>query len=403
MIARAMNAYARAYRGLGKPVWILAFVQLINRSGSMVLPFIVVYMTKSLGFTTVEAGVIMSLYGAGSLLGSFLGGRLTDSIGPFKVQILSLTTGGISYLILPLFTGFYALGAAIFVCAVLNDSLRPANSAMTGHFATPETTTRSFSLMRMAINLGVAIGPAIAGLLAASSYTWLFIGDGLTCIAAGGVFYWYFRNKQPAVHERKQEASHKNKSPFTDASYIWFLILVMCYAGAFFQIFNGLPLYYKDVYIKTEHAIGLILAFNGLIVFVFEMVLVSAIEKKLTPVQSLFIGSCMLGFSFLLLNFFTGGWVLLVSMALLSFSEIFAMPFMISHAIKSATPATRGSYVAAYTIAWSLAFILSPIGSAGIIENWGYEALWYIFGSFCVLIAFGFSRMRMQYTSQIAE
>lgn len=400
MIARALNAYSQAYRGLGKPVWILAFVQLINRSGSMVLPFMTVYMTTSLGYSKVEAGIIMSLYGAGGLAGSYLGGRLTDSIGPFTVQLLSLITGGISYMVLPLFTGLYALGAGIFVCAVLNDSLRPANSAMTGHFATAETTTRSFSLMRMAINLGVAIGPAIAGVLAASNYTWLFIGDGLTCIAAGAVFYWYFRDKRPAVHERQQTEKNENNSPYTNWRYIWFLILVLCYAGAFFQIFTGLPLYYKDVYLKTEHAIGLLLAFNGLIVFFFEMILVSAIEKKLTPVQSLLIGSCMLGLSFLILNLFSGGWVLLTSMALLSFSEIFAMPFMISHAIKSATPATRGSYVAAYTIAWSLAFILSPIGTAGIIDSWGYDVLWYIFGVFCVFIGLGFSRIQMQYKVQ---
>ena len=403
MISRALNAYLHAYRGLGKPVWILACVQLINRSGSMVLPFMTVYMTTSLGYSKVETGIIMSLYGAGGLAGSYLGGRLTDSIGPFTVQFLSLITGGISYLLLPLLTGFYALGAGIFVCAVLNDSLRPANSAMTGHFATAETTTRSFSLMRMAINLGVAIGPAVAGVLAAANYTWLFVGDGLTCIAAGCVFYWYFRNKRPVMHEHVQSEKKKQQTPYTDWRYIWFLILVLCYAGAFFQIFTGLPLYYKDVYLKTEHAIGLLLAFNGLIVFFFEMVLVSVIEKKLTPVQSLFIGSCMLGSSFLILNMFSGGWVLFTSMALLSFSEIFAMPFMISHAIKSATPSTRGSYVAAYTIAWSLAFIISPIGTAGIIDNWGYTALWYVFGVFCVLIGLGFSRLRMQYTVQVSE
>ncbi len=401
MIAKAFQAYSQAYRGIGKPVWILAVVQLINRSGSMVLPFMTIYMTTSLGFTMVQVGIIMSIFGAGGLVGSFLGGKLTDSIGPFTVQVLSLITGGISYLILPLLTGFYGLAIGIFVSAVLNDSLRPANSAMTGHFATPETTTRSFSLMRMAINLGVAIGPAVAGLLAGISYVWLFVGDGITCIAAGIVFYFYFSDKRPQTHKEPHTRDDAARSPYKDMRYIWFLLLVLGYAAAFFQIFGGLPLYYKDVYLRTEHAIGLLLGFNGLIVFFFEMITVSEIEKRLTPVQSLVTGSVMLGISFILFNLFTGTWVLILSMILLSFSEIFVMPFMISHAIKTATPKTRGSYIAAYTIAWALAFILSPLASAQILDNTGFDVLWWVFGGLCLLLSVGFSQLQLQAASPV--
>ena len=356
----------------------------------MVLPFMSVYMTTSLGYTTTDAGIIISVFGAGSMLGSYLGGRFTDSMGPFKVQTLSLILGGISYLFLPFFTDIYLLAIGVFICGVINDSMRPASSAMIGYFSTPETTTRSFSLLRMAINLGVAIGPAIAGLLAGISYVWLFVGDGVTCIIAGLVFFFLFRDKQPQLHKNKPVAGEVKKSPYRDRHFLMFLTLVFLYAAAFFQIFSSIPLYYKDVYLKPEYVIGLLIGFNGLIVFVFEMIIVSQIEKRYTPGNMIVTGTIMLGLSFFLFNMGHSMFILLLSMALLSFSEIFAMPFMISHAIKTSSPATRGSYVASYTIAWSMDFIISPIGSTAIIENFNYAALWWVMGGICMVCAWGF-------------
>ncbi|MFI5172306.1 MAG: MFS transporter [Chitinophagales bacterium] len=401
MFASVYKIYTNSYKDLTRSVWILAFIQLINRSGSMVLPFMTVYITKSLGFSIPLAGLIISFFGAGSLVGSFLGGYLTDKIGPFKVQFFSLVLGGISYLALPFITNFYLLAGGFFICALINDSLRPAASSLISHFSTPETTTRSFSLLRMAINLGVAIGPAVAGLLAGINYTWLFVGDGLTCIAAGLVFYFYFRSKQPQTHKTTNEQAIKARSPYRSTSYLLFIGLCMLYALAFFSIFTGIPLYYKDVYHKSEETIGLLIGFNGLIVFIFEMVIVSQIEKRFAPARLIVFGSLLLGLSFILFNLWTGTLLLLVSMALLSFSEIFAMPFMISHVVNSATPQTRGSFIAGYTIAWSVAFIISPYGSAWLIENYDFETLWWVMGGLCAITALGFRLQLKQAPAKI--
>lgn len=364
----------------------------------MVLPFMTVYMTSALGYSKTQAGIIMSVFGIGSLCGSFLGGKWSDKYGPFKVQFLSLTIGGLSYLVIPLLDNIYALGIGVFFCGLINDSLRPAASSMTTHFATPETTTRSFSLMRMAINLGVAIGPAVAGLLAGVNYMWLFIGDGVTCIAAGLVFYYYFRNKQPQIHKEVKVKGEKIKSPYSDSTFMVFILFCFLYAVAFFQIFTGLPLYYKDVYLKSEAAIGLLLGLNGLIVFVFEMITVSQLEKRYKPNSLIIIGCLMLAASFIILNLFHGAAILIIAMLLMSFSEIFAMPFMISRVVQTASPQTRGSYLAAYTVAWALAFIISPYGSTQIIEQFNYEVLWWVMGVFCILMAVGFNATNKQKT-----
>lgn len=357
----------------------------------MVLPFLTVYLTSSLGYSVKSAGIIMSVFGIGSMLGSYLGGRFTDKFGPYQVMMISLFAGGTSYFILPFITDFYLLACGVFMCAVLNESLRPGNSSMVAHFAKPETFTRSFSLLRMAVNLGVSIGPAVAGLLAGISYKLLFVGDGVTNIIAGIVFVYFFSNKKPSPHHKAKEKSERSQSPYRDVPYLFFVLLCMFYAISFFQIFNGIPLYYKDVYFKPEQAIGLLLGLNGLIVFIFEMVTVNTIENKWRPARLIVSGSIMLSVSFFLYTITHSNIILIISMILMSFSEIFAMPFMVSHAVKRSKPETRGSYIAAYTIVWSLALIISPSISTQIITHYNYETLWYVMSIFCLLTALGFA------------
>ena len=199
----------------------LAVVMFINRSGSMVIPFLSVYLTESLGFTLKQAGFILSLFGFGSMGGSFLGGWLTDRIGHFRVQFWSLVLGGSFFLVLAQLKTFTAFAVGIFILSLISECLRPANSSSVSFYARPENITRAFSLNRMAINLGFAIGPALAGLLATISYRLLFLADGFTCIAAGLFFFYYFRSLPGS---RKKEAVSavtlpKVRSPYQDFKF----------------------------------------------------------------------------------------------------------------------------------------------------------------------------------------
>jgi predicted MFS family arabinose efflux permease len=174
----------------------LSLVMLINRSGTMVIPFLSVYLTGTLGFSINQAGIILSCFGIGSMAGAILGGSATDRYGHFIVQTVSLIGGGILFMLLGFVSGFYAFIAMIMVLSVVYESLRPANASSVAGYAKPENVARAFSLNRMAINLGFSIGPALGGLLAAISYRWLFITDGAGCIIAGLYFFLYFRNRK---------------------------------------------------------------------------------------------------------------------------------------------------------------------------------------------------------------
>lgn len=370
----------------------LAVVMLINRSGTMVLPFLSIYLTTSLGFSVQQAGYILSSFGIGSVIGSYLGGTFSDRYGHFFVQLFSLILSGILFFLLARVTEFYHLLAGIVILSIVAESLRPANAASVSFYAKPENVSRAFSLNRMAINLGFSIGPAIGGILASIAYRWLFIADGTTCILAGIFFFVYFRNRKGYEPHKipKVEGSRQAEPVLKDLRFLVFVVLSSCFAILFFQLFMSLPLYYREVYALSENKIGGLLALNGIIVFTLEMIMVYLLQRKYSIPTLIFSGMVILGISFLLLNLYHHIAVLLSAMLLLSIAEIFAMPFMATFVVQRSSESNRGSYMALYTISFSVAHILAPALGAAVITHFGFHTLWWIISVASLVIGIGF-------------
>jgi predicted MFS family arabinose efflux permease len=370
----------------------LAVVMLINRSGTMVLPFLSIYLTSSLGFSVQQAGYILSSFGVGSAVGSYLGGAFSDRYGHFFVQFFSLVFSGILFLLLSGVTEFYHLLVGIVILSIIAESLRPANSASVSFYAKPENVSRAFSLNRMAINLGFSIGPAIGGVLASIAYRWLFIADGTTCILAGIFFFIYFRNRKGFEPHKTRNAAGvpKVKSAIKDRRFLFFVFLSSCFAIMFFQLFMSLPLFYRDIYQLSENKIGGLLALNGIIVFSLEMILVYILQRRFNLPTLIFFGMLIMASSFFLLNLYHHTFILLMAMFLLSLAEIFAMPFMATFVVQQSTESNRGSYMGLYTISFSIAHILSPALGATVITHHGFNTLWWITGILSILIGIGF-------------
>jgi MFS family permease len=381
--------YAKSYSGLSKPAWILALVVLINRTGTMVLPFLSLYLREARGLTLAETGIILSLFGLGALAGSFLGGWLTDKFGSFAVQTGSLIGGGICFLILKNIESFEGLAAGFFLTTVVTDSLRPANSTAVAEYAKKKNLTRAYSLNRMAINLGFAIGPAIGGFLAATDYSLLFYVDGFTCIFAGLLFAFFFaripKNQEPA--SVVEPSLLKPKPPWKDSSFLVFVLFVAAYGTVFFQLFTTIPLYYREVYILPENQIGWLLALNGALVFLIEMPLVAKLGNKVNVKKIVSSGALLAGSGLLLFNLAEGIAILVMSMTLLSISEILAMPFMTTYTVQRANDKTRGRYLGMYSVGYSIAFIAAPAVGTYLINYSGYNFLWYALSAFSCLVA----------------
>ena len=190
MIQKAFRKYISNFHGFSREIWILTLVTFINRAGTMVLPFLSKYLHEDLHFSYSQVGTIMVFFGLGSLLGSWLGGKLSDAIGFYKIMIFSLLVSGLMFFGLQFVTSFYGLCISMFLIMSVSDMFRPAMFVSLGAYAKPENRTRALTLVRLAINLGFAAGPALGGLIIMSiGYKGLFWVDGLTCIIAILIFW----------------------------------------------------------------------------------------------------------------------------------------------------------------------------------------------------------------------
>lgn len=385
--------YREAFGGLSANSWMLALIMFINRSGSMVIPFMSIYLKDELNMSLTDAGILMAVFGIGSIMGSFLGGFLTDRIGHFKVQFISLITGGSMFFVLMFMKDFYSFLICILFLSTLLQMLPPANASSVSFYAKPENVTRAFALNRMALNLGFAIGPTMGGLIAAYSYDGLFIADGITCIAAGIVFWLYFRNKPGNKPDKEKVNNPVSKSPYRDPQFLWFVFMVSMFAVTFFQLFTTIPLYYRTEAFLSEEMVGLLLGLNGAIVFAFEMVIVHKLKDRKNLGQIIIAGILLMSASYLLLNVNTSLAVLILSMILLSFAEIFAMPFMATITVQRSDEQNRGRYMGLYTFAFSLAFAIAPYSGTYIADAAGFDALWIVMSIASVAVAVGFRIM----------
>ncbi len=137
MIANAYRYYAGSFSGFNRQIWLLTFASFVNRAGTMVVPFLSLYLTKDMGLTLEEVGWIMSCFGAGSVVGSWLGGRLSDRIGYKAVMVGALVTSGLAFIGLQYVRGFLHFGLAVFVLMVLSDAFRPAMFVAIRSYAPP--------------------------------------------------------------------------------------------------------------------------------------------------------------------------------------------------------------------------------------------------------------------------
>lgn len=389
MYKTTINTYRNAYAGLSKETWLLSLIMLINRSGTMVVPFMTLYLTSDeMGYSIGKAGIVFGLFGAGAFSGAWLGGRLTDKIGFYPVQLFTLAVGGLLFIALGQMKSYSLICLFTYLLSFVNEAFRPANSTAIAFYSKEENRTRSYALNRLAINLGWAVGSGLGGFIAHINYELLFWVDGFTNIAAAILLWLFLKPVRQASAPAKDAVQTPARSAYRDKTFLSFVVITMLFASCFFQIFTNLPVFFKKEMHFSEPFIGFLMAMNGIIIALVEMVLIYKLEGRRKNMVYITIGVAMIGVSFLLLNIPAAALAVGFSMIILvTFGEILSMPFMNSYWIGRTQPANRGEYAALYTMAWSAAQTLGPMGGAQLAERGGFMLLWWVVGAACLLAA----------------
>lgn len=394
MLQQTLQLYKNSFSGLSRDIWLLALVFFVNRAGAMVIPFMTIFLTAERGFSLAQAGIVMSCFGIGSVLGSYLGGRLTDRIGYYKVQLGALFGTAFLFFILMQMQSFYAMCLAIFSLSTIADTFRPASHTSVAYYSAPENLTRSYALLRLAVNLGFAAGPAMGGLLAITlGYDWLFIIDGITCLAAALLLWLYLTPKTEKLADAQStshQARKENVSPYRDKYFLWFILFISLSALTFMQFFTVLPVFLQQEMGLNELQIGLVVTINGVLIFLIEMPLVYAMEKHYSRLTNITIGVLLTGLSFLLLPMAQQWFIVpILFIVMLTFGEMLSMPFSSSFAMERASPLKRGEYMGLYSMGFSTSLILAPTLGMQLAEQFGYNTLWFFVGSLSIIATLG--------------
>ncbi|MBD3581118.1 MDR family MFS transporter [Flavobacterium selenitireducens] len=387
MIQAALLRYINNFRGFSREIWILAIVTFVNRAGTMVLPFLSKYMYEDLKFSYEQVGWVMVWFGLGSAIGSWLGGKLADKIGFYKVMVGSLLTSGCLFFAIQYAQSFHSLCIAMFGIMVIADMFRPAMFVSIGTYAKPENRVRAFTLVRLAVNLGFAAGPAMGGLIITKiGYQGLFWADGTTCIISILAFTILVKERKKILSESNHAIAPASFPIWKDKPFLIFLFVSFLVSMVFFQLLTTIPLYHRERYGLNELQTGLLLTLNGLLVFFLEMPVVGYCERKnIDKLRPIFVGSVCMALSFAALMFESWSGVLVINIVFLSLGEIFAFPFSNGFAQNRAPKHKMGVYMGLFTMMFSLAHMFSSKIGMAFISGFGYFVNWCVMGGFSLL------------------
>ena len=414
MITKALTHFFQSFKGIPRTVWLLSFVSFINRSGAMVVCFMTLYLTQHLHFGIREAGYITGFYGLGAVLGQYLGGQLTDSIGFYRVQRLTLWLNGFVLFIAVYAESFLFVALLMFLLSIASEAFRPANQVAIRSHSDEATRTRAFSLMRVSVNLAIGLALLIGGLLVSLGWHWLFWADGFTCFVAAIMLHIFLKeNRQPKREKVKSKSTDKNtppsvstgflpqKSAYKDRDYLVFVFLTLIGATVFMQILWTVPLFFKEVYGWSEAKIGSISAINAAAVMLIEMPLIFQIENKRPKMWFVRLGILLYGMSYLafILPSIFGLGIAVFYMITISFGEILVMPFSTSWATLRSGDARQGEYMALYGMAYSITNITSPLLGTQIIAAFGFNTLWILMAMMAAIAWLGFFYLGRKHTN----
>ena len=340
-----------------RTLWVLCAGSFINRFGTFVLPFILLYMT-SLGFSPTQAGWAMGAYGIGRCLASLLGGWLADHIGRKGTIVFSTLSGAAMMMVLSQVKTFELFIVTATLTGATAEMFGPAGHALVADLVPPPLRVTAFGALRLAINAGFAFGPAVAGWLATRSFFWLFVGDAATTLIFG-LIAWRLL---PSGHLHPKSNAHWRDDldqVFHDRSLQLLWIATAAIAIVFFQTNSSFALHVKASGFDPQ-TYGNLCAMNGVLIVLFELPL-TQLTQRVRAEWTMALGYMVMGLGFGLNALGSTLPYLIASMMVLTLGEMLNAPYSAAFAAELAPAHLRGRYMGVQSMAWTQAFIVAPI------------------------------------------
>ncbi len=370
------------YHKYPRQFWLMFVGMLFSASGaSMIWPFLLIYVSGKLNLPMTTVATLTTINALTSLFASFAAGTISDAFGRKGVMVISLLADGILFIFMTRAETYAAFAVLMFLRGISNPLFRVGADAMLADLIPQENRVEAYGLMRMVSNLGVAIGPAVGGFLAATSYTYAFFG------AAGGMTIYgllmalfgretLVRKADPAPRaEALMESLSGYRSALTDIPFVS-AIGSMCFGWVTASLmWIIMPIYAKQNFGVPENLYGWIPTTNALMV-VFLQVAVTAVARKFRPLTMMSLGMFLYAIAsggVALSNGFWGFWICMVVM---SIGELVIVPTSNTYTANIAPVDMRGRYMSIYGLTWSFGSIFGPLLGGVLNDNLGPRWIW---------------------------
>ncbi len=387
------NRLRNIYHDFPQKFWVVVGASFIDRvGGTLLFPFFSLYITQKFNVGMTQAGIVLGTFAAFGLIGSMIGGALTDKLGRKNLILFGLIFSALSTLSLGLVNEFSALIFLAVVIGLLSNIAGPAHQAMVADLLPEDKRQEGFGILRVVGNMAWIIGPTIGGFIANRSYFMLFVLDAvISCIVAVIIFY-YISETKPET-DKEPESMLKTFAGYgvvlRDYAYVAFLVVSMVMGIVYQQMYNTLSVYLRDNHGIEPQGYGFLLTVSAIIVILFQFQTTRVIKKYPTFIM-MALGTFFYMIGFGMFGFVTAYWLFAAAIVIITIGEMVIMPTASALATNFAPEDMRGRYMAIFGLSWTLPATVGPSAAGLILDNYNPNLLWYVGAGLCALSVLGF-------------
>lgn len=397
IITQPLGRARTIYQEYPAQFWVVIGSSFIDRlGGALMFPFFSLYITRHFGVGMTEVGILFTLFSVTSMVGTTVGGALTDNIGRKGMILIGLVVSGLTSLgmglvnTLPL---FYLMGV---ISGLFADAAGPARQALIADILPEGKRADGFGIIRIVMNLAVAIGPAAGGLLAASSYLLLFVLDTVTSLITAVIVHFAVDETKPEKNDQgeKQENFRATLQGYfrvmKNSPFMIFLLFSLISIMVYTQMYSTLSVYLRDFHLIPEQGFGMIMSLNAAMVVLFQFPITRFI-KKYPPMVMMAVGNLLYALGFGMYGVVNLYWLFIAAMVIITLGEMLTAPTGQAIVARFAPEDMRGRYMALMGFSWMIPSALGPLGAGLLMDNADPRWIWYLSFFLGVIAVAGFA------------
>ncbi|MDH3943871.1 MAG: MFS transporter [Anaerolineae bacterium] len=396
MVSRLVSKTRDTYNEFPRPFWVLMGSTFIDRlGGALIFPFFAIYVTKKFNVDMLQVGVLFVIFTVSGMVGSFIGGAMTDKFGRRWMLMFGLIVSAMSAVSMALVNElavFYTLGAVV---GLLGNAGGPAQQAMVADLLPEEKRPDGYAVQRVVMNLAIAIGPAIGGILATWSYLALFLIDAATSLVTAVIVFFALPETKPELAEGQAEESVMQTmggygKVLSDRIYMAYLIVGILMGLVYTQMYSTLSVYLSSVHGYPEWGYGYILALNAGMVMLTQFWFTRRVKGR-PPMLVIAAGAVFYMVGFAMYGFVTTYILFMVAMVIITIGEMIIAPIAQTLVAKFAPEDMRGRYMAiAGLTVWAIPSALGPLTAGWIMRYYDPRWVWWGGGLLSILVVAGY-------------